>query len=352
MVATLVIFEQENLILPIKLSFRTIQRVPIEKGTYFSNSSYSNQMVVWRDHLIGSFARVQPRTRGLFLWNMKENSVFYFEVCRSFFPSPGALNPNSRQMEFVPHCTKVFDDLLFVAFDISDGTHWTTAYRCIHIPSLVISTQPPGGCLSLTENAFDVLLPKCIMESHAPGSIFYAVTNIYSIPACPPAHPRYCFINERALGQPERVEWEVLEVEIDLSIPGPIKVFSRVSKQYTTVQRSAYPLHDNDNDLLLYLPLGRGGLPRASLSIRLLRVGKPGKGRLARLGGVGKLRLSGLSVDSDAGYVTIWAAEDRQGCARYCSFIWWLDERKPGNMVYSRTRELITSWSRGLLRRF
>ena len=203
--AALVTFEQENLTSPIKLSFRTIQRVPVEKGTSLPNSFSAGPMVLWRDYLIGSFVRARLRTQGLFLWNMKEKSIYYFEVCHTFFPSPSALNPNSRQMEFVPHCTKVFDDLLFVAFDISDGTHWTTAYRCIHIPSLVISTQPPGGCLSLTENAFDVLLPKCIMESHAPGSIFYAVTNIYSIPACPPAHPRYCFINERAWDNPR--EW-------------------------------------------------------------------------------------------------------------------------------------------------
>ena len=350
--ATSVTFEQESAISPTTLSCRTIQRVPIEKGTSLSKFSSTRSMVLWRDHLIGSYVRAQPRTHGIFLWSMRENYICYFEVCYSFFPSPGALNPNSRQMEFVPHCTKVLDDLLFVTFNVSDGTDWTTAYRCVHIPSLAISTQMPGGCLSLTENAFDVLLPKCIMESHAPGSISYAVTNIYAIPACSPAHPRYCFIIERALGQPQRVEWEVLEVEIDLSIPGPIKVFSRVRKQYTTVQRSTYPLHDNVDDLLLYLPLGHGHLPRAPLSIRFLRVGKPGKERLARLGGVDKLYLSRLSVDRDAGYVTIWAAEDLHGYTRYYSFIWWLDKRKPGSMVYSRTRELISSWSRGLLRRF
>jgi hypothetical protein len=254
-VATSVTFEQENLISPIKLSFRTIQRVPVEKGISLSNSFSSSPMVLWRDYLIGSYFRAQPRTGGLFLWSMTENSIFYFEVCHSFFPSPGALNPNSRQMGFVPRCTKVVDDVLFVTLDISDGS-LEHAYRCIHIPSLVISTQLPGGSLSLTENAFAVLLPKCIMESRASGSLFSVHTKIYSIPACPPTHPRYCFIIKRFLGQSRGVEWEVLEVEIDLSIPGPIKIFSRVSRQYT-VQRPTYPLHDSDDDLLLYLPLGR-----------------------------------------------------------------------------------------------
>ena len=155
----------------------------------------------------------------------------------------------------------------------------------------------------------------------------------------------------RVLAQSKGVQWEVLEVEIDLSIPGPIKIFSRISQQYT-VRRPNYPLHDSDDDLLLYLPLGRGRLPRASLSVQFLGVGKPGKRRLARLGEVGKLALCGLRLDKDAGYIIIWAAEDSPAYTQIRSFIWWLDERNPGNMVYSRTKELISSWSRGLLRRF
>ena len=254
-------------------------------------------------------------------------------------------------MEFVPRCTQVYNDILFTICNISGDVHWTTAYRCIHLPSLVISAQLPGGSLSLTENAFAVLLPKCTMESHATNSPSTVQTKIYSIPACPPTYPRYCFTIQRVLGQSRRVEWEVIEVEIDLSIPGPIKVFNRVSKQYT-VQRPTYRLHDSDEDLLLYLPLGARGLPCAPLSVQFLQVGRPGKERLARLGGVDKLRLSELSVDRDAGYVIIWASDDRPLWNRYCSFIWWLDERKQGNMVYSRTKELVSSWSRGLLRRF
>ena len=223
-------------------------------------------------------------------------------------------------------------------------------HRCIHIPSLVISAQLPNGSLSLTGNAFAALLPKYVIELCASGPPFSVYTNIYSIPACPPTHPRYCFIIKRILKEPRRVEWEVLDVEIDLSIPGPIKAFSRISQQYT-VQRPIYSRHDSNEDLLLYLPLGRGGLPRASLSVQSLRVGKPGKGRLARLGGVGKMALCRLIVDKDAGYVIIWAAEDWPRCAQIHSFIWWLDERKPGNTLHSRTKELISSWSHRVLRR-
>ena len=147
------------------------------------------------------------------------------------------------------------------------------------------------------------------------------------------------------------MEWEVFDLEIDLSIPGPIKTFSRVSWQYT-VQRPAYPLYDSDDDLLFYLPLGRGGRPLAPPSIRFLRVGKPDKWRVARLEGVDKMSLNRLSVDRDSGYVIIWAEDDSPQSTPDCSFIWWLDERQPGNMVYSRTKELISGWSRGLKWRF
>ncbi len=226
-VATSVTFEQEDLISPINLSFRTIQRVPIEKGAYLSNRLSKSPMALWRDYLIGSYSRAQPGTGGLLLWSITENSISYFEVCHSFFSSPGALNPNSRQMGFVPRCSKVFDDVLFVSFD--DCTHFGIAYRCIHMPSLVISTRLSGGSLSLTENAFAVLLPKCVMICGSAGSLFSSTTTIYSIHAFPPTRPRYCFIIKRLLGHYEGVEWEVLEVEIDLSIPGPIKIFNKVS---------------------------------------------------------------------------------------------------------------------------
>jgi len=153
------------------------------------------------------------------------------------------------------------------------------------------------------------------------------------------------------VGRSRGVEWEILEVEIDLTIPGPIKIFSRVSQQYT-VQRSTSPIHDIDDDLLLHFALERGGQPRAPPSVRFLRVGKPDKWRVARLGGVDKMRLSVLRVDRDAGYVIVWAFEDWPRSTREFGYIYWLDERKAGDMVYSRTKELVSSWSRVLLRRF
>ena len=91
-VATSVTLEQENLTSPIKLSFRTIQRAPVEMGTSLLDA------VLWRDYLIGTFVRAgaPPSTCGIFLWSMRENTIFYFEVRHSLFPSPGALNPNLR----------------------------------------------------------------------------------------------------------------------------------------------------------------------------------------------------------------------------------------------------------------
>ena len=199
-VATSVTLEQENLTSPIKLSFRTIQRAPVEMATSLSDSFST---LLWRDYLIGSFvrARAPPGACGIFLWSMRENSIFYFEVRHSLFPSPGALNPNLRQMQFNPCCIKVLDDLLFVSFRIFRRTpDWNHGYRCIHIPSLVISAQLPDGSLSLTENAFAMLLPKCIMTSHPTESPYSVHTTIYSIRACLPTHPKYCFIIKRFQG--------------------------------------------------------------------------------------------------------------------------------------------------------
>ena len=249
-------------------------------------------------------------------------------------------------MQIISHCTKVIDDLLFVNAEIYVNSYRKPTYRCIHIPSLVISTQLPGGSFSLMENAFDVLRPKCIMEAHATRSEFSVDIEIYSILASPPTQPRYCFIIGQCLGLPRGMYWEVLEVEIDLSILGPIKIFSRVGERYT-IRR---PYHDN-GDLRLHFSSGLGFEPNASPSVRPLRVEKPVKVQMARLGGVDKLRWYGLSVDVDAGYVITWAAENWPQRTHGDSFIWWLDERKSGNMVYSRTKELISSWSRRLLQR-
>ncbi len=345
--ATSVTFEQENLISPIKLSFRTIQGVTVAKEISHLNDVSHSPVVLWRDYLIVSYYKP---THGLFLWNMTENSLFYFEVCHSFFSSPGALNPNSRQMETYLYCSKVVDDVLFVNNDGLDDTQWIAEFSCIHIPSLVTSTQLPGGSCSLTESAFPIRLPKCITGSRSMWTQWAAHTTFYSIPACPPTHPRYCFIIKRFSDQLWGVQWEVLEVEIDLSTPGPIKIFSRVSRQYT-IQRSFSILHDSDDDLLLYLP-SRGGQHRASPSVRFLRIGKPDKWRVARLGGVDKMHMFQMGVDRDAGYIIIWATEGWPQHTRVCGHICWLDERKAGDMVYSRTKELISSWSRGLLRRF
>ena len=135
----------------------------------------------------------------------------------------------------------------------------------------------------------------------------------------------------RFLGQPQGVEWEVLEVEIDLSIPGPIKIFNRVSRQYT-LRVPSYLAHDYDNDILLDLPLGENPQPSVSLSVRFLRVAKLGKERVAKLGGVDNMHVSWLIVDRDAGYVIIWVAGNLYLGTPRCSYIWWLDEREPGNM--------------------
>ena len=248
-------------------------------------------------------------------------------------------------MSLVPRCIKVRDDLLFVKLEITGSG---TTYRCLHIPTLVLSTQLPDGSLDLTEQVFAKLPPECKMETYTEGSIGSVGEKIYSIPSCRPTHPRYCFILERVLKQSSGMDWEVLEVEIDSTIPGPIKIFSQVSRQYT-VPRPTFFFHDGDDDLLLSLPSKHGQIPHEPLSVRFLRVGEPDDWRVAKLRGVDKMRLAALHVDRDAGYVIAWVKEGWFWWTRECSFIWWIDDRKSGPMVDSPVEGLISGWSGGLL---
>ena len=248
-------------------------------------------------------------------------------------------------MTFVPRCIKVREDILFLKLGFS-GTRPT--YRCIHLPALVVTTHPPGGSVDLTENAFAPLLPECKMETYTPGSIGSVYEEIYSIPSYLPKHPRYCFIYSRVPERDKGMDWEVLEVEIDLSIPGPIKIFARVRRQYT-VPRARHFFHDSDDDLLLSLLSKHGHLPFSPLSVRFLRVGKPDEWRVAKLESVEKMCLTGLHVDRDAGYIIAWVKEGWFWWARECSFIWWVDRRQPGPMVHSPTKDLTSGCSRGYL---
>jgi len=90
------------------------------------------------------------------------------------------------------------------------------------MPTLMVSTQLSGGSLTLTESAVAELPPKCKIEIYTTGSIGLVSEELYSIPTCLPLHPMYCFILKRDLGQSPGIDWEVLEVEIDLGVPGPL----------------------------------------------------------------------------------------------------------------------------------
>jgi hypothetical protein len=232
-------------------------------------------------------------------------------------------------MTFVPFSIKVCDDILFFKFVIP-GSH--QHYRCIHLPTLVFTTQLPGGSVDLTENAFAALLPECEMETCTAGSIASVHEEIFSVPSCLPKHPRYCFIFSRVLEGSKGMDWEIFEVEVDLSIPGPIKIFGQVSRQYT-VPRPTPRFHQSIGDLLLSFPSEEGYIPCSPLSIRFLQVGKPDGWRVVKLGGVDKMYLYKLHVDRDAGYIIAWVRDGRARRPREYSFIWWIDDRKPGAVV-------------------
>ena len=340
-VVTSVTLEQESLTSPIKLTFRTTHKTPVENETSLS----SGPMVMWRDCLIAPYIRARNRrTYGLFLWSLRDNATFYFTVRHRFFPRLFEYQ-FVEQMSFVPHYIKVCDDLLFVKLEITGSS---TTYRCLHIPTLVLSTQLPDGSLDLTEKVFSELPPECRMETYTAGSIGSVGEEIYSIPSCRPTHPRYCFVLNRVLERSAGMDWEVLEVEIDPSIPGPIKIFSQVSRQYT-VPRPNYFFHDGEDDLLLYLPSEYNRRPCAPLRVRFLRVGKPDHWRVVKLGGMNKMRLAKLHVDKDAGYIIAWVLEGCLWWKREYSFIWWVDERRSGLVIDSAVESLIPEQIRRLL---
>jgi hypothetical protein len=244
-------------------------------------------------------------------------------------------------MTFVPYSIKVCDDILFLKFAIP-GPHHT--YRCIHLPTLVIMTQLPGGSIDLTENAFAALLPECKMETCTAGTLRSIHEEIYSAPSCHPKHSRYWFIFSRVLDESKEAVWEISEVEVDLSIPGPIKIFGRVSQQYT-VPRPTLHFHQSVDGLLLSFPSVYGFISYLPLSIRFLQVGKPDGWRVVKLGGVDKMYLCGLHVDRDAGYIITWVRGGRLG-TREQSFIWWIDGSKPGAVVHSPAKDLAPGRSR------
>lgn len=134
----------------------------------------------------------------------------------------------------------------------------------------------------------------------------------------------YYFIVERRLGRYQGSVWDIFEVEIDLSIPGPIKGISRAC-QWSSA--GTYLYHCSDDNLLLTLPSVHGIIPNAPLNIRTLRVGTPDDWRAVKIGGMNKMRLSGLHVDRHTGYVIVWVREGRLRWTRECSFICWIDER-------------------------
>ena len=127
------------------------------------------------------------------------------------------------------------------------------------MPTLVTLVQQPGGSLALME---DELPSKCKIEIVLGGIEANRSVHeeIYSIPANRTTHPRYCLIVERGKGSQgwyQTTVWEIIEVEVDLGIPGPIKGISGVS---TPVQSGVGSFsnvieHKKENANLYCLPV-------------------------------------------------------------------------------------------------
>jgi hypothetical protein len=250
-------------------------------------------------------------------------------------------------MTLIPYFIKVSDDILFVKLKVP-GSHQTypcQTYRCIHLPTLVITTQLPGGSVDLTENAFAALLPECKMETCTVSSVGSIGEEIYPVPSCHPKHPRYYFIFTRVLEGSKGMDWEIFGVEVDLIIPGPIKIFGRVSRQYA-VPCPTILSRESIGDLLLSFPSEHDDTPCSPLSVRFLQVGKLDGWRVVKLQGVNGMNLYSLHVDRDAGYIIAWVGD---GWFEEYSFIWWIDDRKPGAVVHLPAKDLASGWVFGRL---
>jgi hypothetical protein len=229
-------------------------------------------------------------------------------------------------MSFQPCRLRVCEDLLFLVKPQIPGDHCTVTCRCVHIPSLVVLARP-GQSVDLTEEAFSRLPQGCRIEMDTMESI---QETIYPFPSDTPLHPRYCFTYARVVRElrSTEVSWEDLEIEIDLSIPGPIKPFRRIT-QGSTVSR---PGHAADDNLLLFSPLSYG-IPRGPLRVRFSRVGWQDAWRVANVKGYDKMRMRGLFIDRDAGYIYGHVQDDSLRQTRDCPIVWWFDPPHRASMM-------------------
>ena len=242
-------------------------------------------------------------------------------------------------MSDLPSRIRVRDDLLFMKF-LLPGPYINATYCCIHMPSLVVSIQIPGEMVDL---AFSRLPKEGKMVIDTLGTMGSINEQIYPSPSNTSAHPRYYFVLERNFESYIKMVSEVLTIEIDLSVPGPIKAFGRVVQEYTVPNQIRRFRAAND-DVQLFFPFFYGDTPRVPPIVRSWGLGSRDAGRVANVEGIEEMRLDGVFVDRDAGYILAWVREGSLSWARDSAIIWWFSPTHTASPI----KRLLSGWSQKL----
>lgn len=223
-------------------------------------------------------------------------------------------------MSFRPLCLKVLEDILFVIKDRRPGSPFSKTCLCIHLPPLIHYACVDSGLPNRTPRK----LAPCFEFGEGPG-ISEPWTSrreeIYSIPhdAGTSVYPKYRFVLSSF-----NTSWEVFDVELDLTVPGPLKPFRSVKHHNTMLSPDVRTcLAASDGDLLVLFTSGVSTpwcINVRSFS-QSLEESDVQSWRVSQVEELNRLDWSWLYVDRAAGYLLMGQGVDGNRQAR----IWWFD---------------------------
>jgi len=245
-------------------------------------------------------------------------------------------------MSFPLLCIKVQEDILFVIKQIKLGSSFAKTCLCIHLPPLIHHTFVDSA---LPEHATWKLAP-CFEISAGEDSSerWYSVNeDIYAIPhdagtiepLLTTAYPKYRFVLSYSY-----LSWDIFDVELNLTVRGPIKPFRSVRRH--TTRPGPYKdlsVGASDGDLLVVLTLcdSTPTLVNVRSFSPTLEESDSECWRVGRVEGLDRLFWSWLYVDRAVGY---FLASVDVGLGRShlqpCPFIWWFDWVSSGEDIPAR----------------
>ena len=234
-------------------------------------------------------------------------------------------------MSFRPLRLKVREDILFVIMDRKPGSSFAKTCHCIHLPLLI-------------HHAFvDSALPKRATTklfefSEGEGGSerwFSSSEDIYAIPhdagttgpMSTTAYPKYRIV----LSYPH-FSWDIFDVELDLTVPGPLKPFRSVRHYRTRPGPDIqYSIDSLDGDLLVLSTFCTSAptLFNVRSFSPTFEESDSECWRVGRVEGLDRLLWSWLYVDRAAGYflasVDVGPGSGEGFHVQPCPFVWWFD---------------------------